>query len=267
MALRLLTTCFSLSEVSFFMVNIKIVIYGNLKDTIDTRRIIRWKSKLFSVSPAIAAYCINTRSDISNWGFSDKNLKAHLPSLKTVNDSNKTGRDADLVVYLTNIPLENNFFSRIISSNQVVVTVFEVKQSLNQAEIPLENYIIAMLYSYSLMFISSKGNLSMEFETQLAHNDARGCIFNNCGHKEEVVETAITPELCDVCKGFFLQNSVPAYQIENINRELKGLNRSLYFRISHFIKRRPLLTLIISALTAIFLNVVSGIILNLLTNS
>ena len=132
------------------------------------------------------------------------------------------------------------------------------------ADIPTENLIIAMLYAYSLMFVSSKGNLSVEYESRIAHNDARGCIFNNCGHKEEIVETALKPQLCNVCKGFFLQNNVPAYQIENINHELKRLNRSLYYRITHFIKRRPILTLIISAISAIFLNVISSFILKLL---
>lgn len=245
---------------------IKIVIYGNLKDTVDTGRIVRWKSKLFSVSPDVASYYINTHSDIHSWGFSDNNLKSHLPSLEEINISDKSGHDADLVVYLTNVPLECNHFSRVISSNQIIVTVFEVKDCLSQADIPVENFIIAMLYNYALMFVSSKGNLSMEYEESLAHNDARGCIFNNCGHKEEIVETALTPELCDICKGFFLQNNVPASQMESINLELKRLNRSSYFRISHFIKRRPVLTLIISAITAIILNLISGIILNLLSS-
>ena len=51
------------------------------------------------------------------------------------------------MIYVTNVPLENNYFSRILSGNKVVVTIHQIKEILEEAEVPLENFIIAMLYA------------------------------------------------------------------------------------------------------------------------
>lgn len=169
------------------------------------------------------------------------------------------------MIYVTNVPLENNYFSRILSGNKVVVTIHQIKEILEEAEVPLENFIIAMLYAYSLMYLSSQGSMNMAYENSLAHNDANGCIFNQCGNKKEVVETCLRPHLCDVCKSHFLNNSVPTEQLKHINSKLRKLDRPIYYRLKYFIKKRPILALAISAISAIILSLIAGLLLELLT--
>lgn len=245
------------------MLKIKIVTYGNVKKVLDFNGVTRWKSKLFSVISDIDEYSVNTKADSYSWTFSDQNLRENLPSVEKIK-TNAKDKDADFVIFITNVPLENNYFSRILSCNQVVVSIYEIKDILEQAEVPLENFIIVMLYDYSLMFISSNKELSMEYEGQLAHNDARGCILNQCGNKAEVIDSCVKPFLCDMCKSHFLQNGVSLKPINCINGELRKLNRPLYYRLKHFIKDKPILALIISAFTAICLNIIATVLVRLL---
>lgn len=243
------------------MTKIKIVTYGNVKHRLDIDSIIRWKSRLFTIIPDINEYNIGVKSDIGSWGFSDRCLRLNLPSIESIMVGDSLSQDADLYVYVTNVPLEDNYFSRIIAPNRIVLSIFQVQDILRRADIPLENFIIAMLYDYSLMFTASGRSLSMEYENELAHNDANGCIFNNCGHKEEIIDTCLKPHLCDICKSHFLQNSVPADQISGINSELRRLDRPIYYRLKHFIKERPVMALLLSAFTTILLSIIAGLIL------
>lgn len=245
------------------MLTVKIVTYGNVKSIIDFKAITEWKSKLFTVIPDIEEYIVNSKSDTFRWEYSDKNLLENLPSLEKIKANSKES-DINFVMYVTNIPLECNYFSRILSLNQFIISTHEIKKILDQAEVPLENFIIAMLYVYSLMFISSSGKLSMDYEWELAHNDSRGCIFNQCGNKEEIIETCVQPHLCETCKSHFLTRQVSADQIKSINVELKRLNRPLFYRIKHFIKNKPILTLLISALFAICINIISSLLIKLI---
>lgn len=246
------------------MPHIKIVTYGNVKRSLNSDKILRWKSKFFSIDPEINEYTIGIKYDSGMWGFSDKTLRAHLPSVDQIMANDRHRCNPDLVVYLTNVPLEYNYFSRILSPKRVIITIHEIREILSEAEIPLENFIIAMLYAYSLMYVSSEGSLSMEYESRLAHNDANGRIFNQCGHKQEVIDTCRKPHLCDHCISHFQMESVATDQITNINSELRKLNRTVYNRLKYFIKKRPILALTISAVGAIILNVISGILLTIL---
>lgn len=45
-----------------------------------------------------------------------------------------------MTVYILEVPLENNYFSRIIDQNRVLISYYEIKGILRIESIPLENF-------------------------------------------------------------------------------------------------------------------------------
>ncbi|UPQ76852.1 hypothetical protein [Chryseobacterium nepalense] len=232
-------------------IKLKLVILGNVPIEFKTKTLIKWKSELFDVEKTIDKYSINYNSDSKDWEYSDQNIENQLPD----------NFNGDILFAITNVPLQDNYYSRRLSNNRICITFCDMAKLLKNENIPIENLILRLLYAYSFAYLSHNKNLptSIEFRS-FTHDETKGCLFDMNGIKEEVIFSTNNPIICNSCIEKLKVSKVPENLIQKSQNEIKKINKILYYRIFDFIKQYPLLSLLLSAIFAIALGIIGSLI-------
>jgi len=233
------------------MVNIKLAFLGHVPHVINRHKLSTWKSKLFRLDKTIDSLTITTDSDNEDWGYTDQNILSQLP--------NRT--DSDILLFVTNVRLEDNYFVRRFPDNRVCMTFFEMSEILIDQNIPLENLILRVLYSVSFVYRRYNNQLpTMAEMTHFTHDETRGCIFDMNGIKTEIIYSLNKPILCDECSLSLQNNRVGSNLILKVKDEIKGIRKDLYYRLLDWVKKYPICAIVFSSITAIFLGIVGSLI-------
>lgn len=237
------------------MVNIKLAILGHFPHMSDIEKIKSWKSVLFKIVE-VNKYNIVGDSDGLYWEFLDENVERQLPPRG----------NADVLIAVTNVPIEANYFARRFTDNRVCISYNGMTEILNYNNIPLENLLLRVLYSVSFVYRRYGNRVPLMTEkTNFSHDETRGCVFDMNGIKTDIIYSTYKPQLCASCIQALTNNRVAANRVENnlidkVQKELLKINKGLYFQIADFIKQHPIYSIIISALTAIILGAVGSVI-------
>jgi hypothetical protein len=231
------------------MISVKIITLGHIPVDLNFKIIENWKSKLFRISNEIENFSITTNSDQYDWSFSDEKIKNELP--KNIKE--------DLLFVIVNIPLEDNYYSRILSNNKVVITYHDVKEILENKNIPLENLILYLLYTYVLGYLKYNNSIPNFENIDLIHDDTRRCLYDMHGVKSDLTYSCVQPIICSSCEEKLKNGKISIEKINQAKKELKKINKPLFFRISDFVKKHPLWSLIISSFTAVILGTIGSI--------
>lgn len=236
-------------------IKIKIIILGNLPRRFKIEKIQNWKSNLFTIDKNIDYHSLTCDSDIDNWGYSDELISEQLPEFE----------EASFLIALTNVPLENNWYSRRLKGNRVTFTFHEIKDLLLYENIPLENVFLRVLYAYSLGYMRA-GNTIPECGdvTAFTHDETRGCLYDMNGIKFDLIESCNKPIICTECEHRLSTGKVPLNTIASTRKELNKIRKSVYYRWVDFIKLHPIISLSISLLSVLFFGVTSSLIATLL---
>ena len=164
-------------------------------------------------------------------------------------------------------PIQNNYLSRVLTNNRIVITFYEAKQLLQEENIPLENYIISHIYSYVLLYLTkSNKELTFEDEMKILHDYRENCLYDMCGIKSEVIYKCVQPIICEQCKAYLISNGVSKDDVNNAEKELNKLKRNLYYRIVHFLKKHLYMAFLLSCCLALGLNILANFIFNYLSS-
>jgi len=232
-------------------IKVKLAILGIVPFELNTKSLIDWKSELFEVDKIIDRYSINQNSDKADWEYSDENIEKQLPD----------NFNGNIFFAITNIPLEDNYYSRRLSNNRICITFCEMAKFLKNENIPIENLILRLFYAYSLAYLSHDKNLPSNIEFRsFTHDETKGCLFDMNGIKEEVIFSTNKPIICSTCVEKLKIHKVPENLIHHSQKEIEKINKTLYYRLFDFIKKYPLLSLLLSALFAIILGVIGSLI-------
>ena len=235
-------------------IKIKLGIIGFLPFDFDRKKITKWKSDLFEIVDDFEEYHFNHKSDIDNWGYSDNLLENELP-----NDFN-----ADIFIGITYVPIEDNYYARRLSNNRVVFSYFEMAEIISNKNLPLENLLLRMLYSYSLIYLRYGNRMPLQSEnTIFAHDDTRGCIYDMNGIKSDVVYSLDKPIICDECTTKLRKQKVSDNTINAVKTEIRKIKKNRYYKVIDFIKKKPILSLFISFLIGIIISLISSSIYDL----
>lgn len=236
-------------------IKLKLAILGNVPFEFNIKSISDWESDLFQIDKIIDKYSINHDSDIEDWGYSDQNIENNLPD----------NFNGDIFFSITNVPLKNNYYSRRLSNNRICITFCEMAKLLKNENIPIENLILRLLYSYTLAYLSHNKSLptSIEFRS-FTHDETRGCLFDINGIKEEVIYSTNRPIICSSCIEKLKIHKVPENIIQKSQSEIKKIKKTLYYRVVDFIKEYPILSLILSTIFALILGVLGSLIASFL---
>lgn len=92
------------------MVKIKLDFLGYIPPDIDPRKIVNWKSKVFTIISRTDQYSLPSQAEGPEWDYTDRQLEKALP----------TGRnEEDFLIAITQVPLQNNYYCRRLSKNRV----------------------------------------------------------------------------------------------------------------------------------------------------
>ncbi|GKV83116.1 hypothetical protein PEC106664_38900 [Pectobacterium carotovorum subsp. carotovorum] len=236
-------------------IKIKIVILGNLPHRFNIQKIQQWRSGLFSIVESIDYHSLTSDSDTLGWAYSDELISTQLPDFQ----------DSDFLLALTNVPLENDWYSRRLKNNKVIFTFHEIKDYLLYENIPLENVVLRVLYAYSLGYMRSGGKIPEYHELSgFTHDETRGCLYDMNGIKFDLVESCVNPIICIDCEHKLSSGKVPLNLISDTKQELKKVKKDLYFRWMDFIKIHPVLSVAISLFSVVFFGSVSSLIATLI---
>lgn len=186
-------------------------------------------------------------------GFNDKTL---LKMLCEIDD------DSDFIIAITDFPITNNYFARRLSNRISVMSLYEVNEILSTHNIPIQNYILLNIYTYSTIYTIFK-NLQPNNDN-LFHQETRGCLFDHTDYKEDLVLSTVQPCLCNNCKIKFSSNTYEPNYFKILNREIKRIKKSKFYTIIDWIKMYPIISLFITALLTIILNIISNYLSKLL---
>lgn len=246
------------------MINIRIVTTGQFSSELNIPKITTWKSVLFKVVD-YQHHNLQLIPDLPNWGYSDRNLNTNLPTPEGLKNTSTVNETAHVNVFLLDAPLEYNYYSRILDNDCVVVTYYQIREILYKEDIPLENFMLRLLYAYSFIYLAKQGrHMSMLDEARFAHGSI-GCLFDMCGIKTEVIYSSVSPSLCGDCENK-LKGKVQASVINKVKKELRNIRKDFYHQMLSFLKNHPYLSLAISGFAAILLNILSNAIFEWINN-
>lgn len=232
-------------------VKIKLVSIGHLPLEFQSKKVESWKSSTFEVVGKIDNFALRCDSDGYDWEFSDALVKEQLP----------VNTDADFMIAIVNVPIEDNWYSRRLGDNQVVFTFHQISEILEHYNIPLENVIYRLLYAYTLLYRRA-GNTIPDFGEApgFTHDETRGCLFDMNGIKTDLVVSCHNPKVCDECQERLKQERVSQSDIDNTQKDIKRIKKDLYYRILGLVKKHPIGTLVFSSIFALFLGASGSII-------
>ena len=221
----------------------------------NRKRIEKWKSKIFQIDDEFENFTLPNDSDKEGWVFSDTNLKNIVP--KDIN--------SDFTIAITNVPLENNYYSRRIDNNLIIITFFQIKEILENKNIPLENIILRLIYGYCLVYLKYGNIIPKTLSTQnFTHDETRGCLFDMNGIKNEVVYSCNNPKICSQCIENLKNNRVSVDKIMVVQKEIRRIRKDLFYLILDVVKKHPIFSLLLSSFTAIILGAIGSIIASML---
>ena len=238
--------------------DIRIVILGHLPYSVDLHKVLKYKSSIFNIIGPIGNISIISNSDIEYWGYSDKNIQRQVPQRES----------EDILIAITSVPLEGNYYVRGFSNNTVCITYHEIAEILTFSNIPLHNFILRVLNSAALIYKRCGNSIpSINQLTKFTHDETRGCIFDMNGIKTDIVYSLDKPQLCPSCL-FDLENNLPHRLEKNllssVQEDLKKISKPFYYDILDWIKCYPIAAFLASSSIAIILGIVGSLIASIL---
>ena len=222
---------------------ITIVKVGYIDHILNSEKIRRWKSKLFEI---VDIQTIEYLSDSEiNDGYLDQ--KFSKESLSKVFSHSK---NSDFTVAITSCRFDDNFYVHQINENRVGISLYGITEILKTENISIENFIIKQLYA--VCALSLIANISDDNEVyDIVHLDTRGCLFDMNGNREDILYNTEKPIICESCKDKFKKKQIAQGTISNLNKELKRIQKPIILKLERYIKKYPLVAMIIGAIIAI----------------
>ena len=231
------------------MLTIRIVRIGFLPKNFDEKIILNHCSEVFRLHAGIETYHIREKSDLPGWAYSDNLLERAVPN---------RGHE-DLLLALTNVSLEEDYYARRLENNRAIFTFHEIKDYLDSHDIPLENFVFRMLYEYTLLHLRFQGRIPVIAElTNFTHDETRACLFDMNGRKTDIYTSCENPIICYECEKKLKDEKVPNEVIDKIRNELGKVRKRIFYIVSDYIKAHPFIALAISSLSAIGLGIVGS---------
>jgi hypothetical protein len=203
-------------------IQIEIVKLGETKHNSTVKKLESYinsnKSKLFEINEVKKVNLPD--SDIYSWGYSDKALYELM---------SKSTTKSDIQLGIIDYPIEGNFFGRELSDSMGVISLYETDRIFQEANLDLVNFLLLTIYQAVILYSCHKS--IKDGQERLYHDETRGCLFDMCGLKSNIVVAASNPHLCFSCESALRQSMLNEKFIGQLRKELKVIRKPLYYRI------------------------------------
>ncbi|MBY0454905.1 MAG: hypothetical protein K2Q11_08515 [Burkholderiaceae bacterium] len=227
---------------------ISIVSLGSLKYPINMTYLEGWKSRIINVSHG-ASIAHLPDADGSNWEYTREQLSGLI----------KDDGNYNFIIGLISAPLEHNYYMHRLGDKIAVLSLFEMAEIVRLYDFTIENYMLRNIYELAVLYKVNSTLIPSDMYSW-AHDDVRGCLFDMNANKSDIVFSLHQPKICHACNARILSNQVDAEFLPELSKDLKKLKKSLYFLMAEWVKLHPVLALIMAALSATSINLISSII-------
>ena len=223
-------------------IKIQIVKLGKQKYNKLFAKLEKYKSEIFEVE----VYEVSRPDCDYEWGYTFRTLEEIL-------DKDFDEKNYDICIGFVDTIIEFNYFGKRLKDNNIyIVSFFQVSDFLITEKIDVFNYMLSTIYRYSTRSIL-RGKY-------LTHDETRGCIFDMCGEKSDIIYSCQNPIICERCKSKIEDIAHPSGFVELLSKEILKIKKSFYHRIAGFIKLHPYLSLGMGMISAIVFNILSSFI-------
>lgn len=147
----------------------------------------------------------------------------------------------------------------------MIITIFEADSLIENAERTIEEYVVCQILT-SILTSNYFKRSGIEPSERLLHDDCRGCLFDFCGNKSEVVRGLQKLDIDTQCRGILIEGNVPEENIDAVLSVLKYIKRPSLNKTMYSIKINPYLTMIFGIGVGIMVNIISKILLDKKSN-
>jgi len=229
-------------------IKVSLVSLGSLKHPVDFSSLTAWESDLISIQyGASIGHLPNADGD--DW----ERTSAQLRTLIQVDPG------ADFTVGLINSPLEDNYYMRRLEGRVAVLSLYEMADIVSASNFSVENFILRNVYELAVLYAANLKLIPSDAYSW-THDDVRGCLFDMNSNKSDIVFSMNQPVLCAACAARVSSKQVHVEFLPRLDRELARIRKSLYFRMTDWVRVHPLLALFFTGLSGVFLNILASII-------
>lgn len=223
---------------------------GHINHFVNIEKIKKWKSKLFEV---VNIQCVEHLPDTDSWdGYLDQKF-----TRDELNKIISCPKDSDFAIAIMPYRFVDNFYMHRIGNNCVVISLSGIPEILEKDNISVENFIIKQIYEICAIK-NLVNDISSEDVYQFVHLDTRGCIFDMNGERSDILYNTEKPIICESCKTTFKKKQVNSEIVSILEQELKNIKKPLVLRIERYIRKYPLVSVILSAFVALLLNLIAN---------
>lgn len=234
---------------------IALVTVGSLQQSLDVAFLEGWSSALIEIHNA--GTIEHTPDASGGWVYRDEQLQHLIQPDPT----------SDFTIAVVNGPLEQNYYSRRLPANLVILSLHEIADILSVAHLRVEHFVLRAAYAHSIYRVLFRGAIPVSGEATLSHQEVRGCLFDLNVNKADIVKSLDPPAVCVACRARIPSAQTRPHYLPTLDGELRQIRRPLYFRISRWIQHHPVLSLAITVASALLLNVLSNAIYDCLKGS
>lgn len=229
-------------------IKVSLVSLGSLKHPVDIAYLAGWKSKIISIKHgASIGHLPNV--DGTDWERTNTQLSGLLHA----------DAETDFTLGLINAPLEDNYYMRRLGDKIAVLSLYEMAEIVRYSDFTIEDYILRNTYELAVLYAANSALIPADSHSW-THDDVRGCLFDMNANKSDIVFSLDRPTLCEACKARVMSKQVNAGFLPALEGELKGIRKARYYRMAEWVKAHPLWALLITATSAISLNIIASII-------
>ncbi len=164
-------------------------------------------------------------------------------------------KDSDFTVLIVNRQLENNFFTRYIDENLLVMSIFEIEKLYLSDGITIEMYVERYLLAFATMYTVFE-KITEEAD-ELVQKNSTGCLFDGAIYKPDVIKFFRKPMLCNNVINIITEKKQSAFLVKLL-KEIKSLKIGRYHAISKWVTKKPIVSLFIAYSGSLVFNELVG---------
>ena len=231
-------------------INVRVCLLGYQRHYDVLNRLNNFHSKIFKI---VDTKKIDHLPECDyEWGYSDEAITKILKAKKVCNN------DVDLCLCFIDTPIFLNYYTRdlkIFDEKTVLCTFYDADEIFAQNKIDLFNYVHGIVLNETIQIVT---NHKVD-ENQFCHTDTRGCIFDHCGNKKDIIIKYSKPKLCMECRNKIAGELVNNDFIDLLEAEFKTMRKKLFIRIIDFIESHTIFSMLIYFVVSVLINLISSI--------